>query len=112
VFRVSGLQGQSQSPLGEVSQMDGEMTPEGAIVVPQMVVGVTGPATNGQFCFGIHRCVLSAGAHAPGGLKTKMPSEKITTASRFSERIFSGTNGVPHICPPLARLAKHLSFSG
>jgi len=51
VFQVGCLQGQAQSPLGKVRQMDGEMAPESAMVIPQMVVGVAGSATNGQFCF-------------------------------------------------------------
>jgi hypothetical protein len=73
------------------------MAPPGAIVVPKMVVGVAGTATNGQFRMLIHLCVFPVGAHAPGGLDTKRPSI-IATASRIPGRTVSGTNSVPRIC--------------
>jgi hypothetical protein len=51
---IPGFQREPQSLFGEIGEMDGQMAPESAIIVPQVVVGVAGPAANGQFRMLIH----------------------------------------------------------
>jgi hypothetical protein len=98
VLDLSGAQREPQALLGEVGQVDRAVAPEGAVVIPEMVVGVAGLATDGQFRFLIHRCMLS-GAHAPGGAENKKAAGQITTASGFQgEYFFSNPRGSPHIC--------------
>jgi hypothetical protein len=111
---VVSFQGEPQTSLGEIGQVNGQMAPNGAMVVPQMVVGVARVATDGQFCFWIHRCVLFAGsARTRRGMKTKKPSDKFTTASGFQGEYFdSGTPkgsraSASDIAPAKAPLPSH-----
>ena len=54
-------QGQAQPLLGEIRQVDRQMAPEGAVVVPDMMVLVAGVAADRQFRLFVHGCVLSFG---------------------------------------------------
>jgi hypothetical protein len=54
VTRVMRFQRNAQALFLESGEVDGQMAPPGAIVVPKMVVGVAGTATNGQFRMLIH----------------------------------------------------------
>jgi hypothetical protein len=75
VLNIAGFQRYAQPLLAEVGQMDGEMAPEGAMVIPQMVVGVAGLATDGQFCFSTHTMrAFCWRARTRRGMKTKRPS--------------------------------------
>ena len=89
---IAGLKRKPQALLGEIRKMNGQMAPESAVIIPQVVVLVAGPAADGEFRILIHRCVHFVEAHAPGGLETKMPS-KIATASRFQGEHFREPTG-------------------
>jgi hypothetical protein len=68
------------------------MAPEGTIVIPEMVVGVAGPATDGEFRLLVHDCVLSVGAHAPRRAENTK-AVVVTTASGLQEEHFREPTG-------------------
>ena len=94
IVNIGGSEREPQSLLGEVGQVDREMAPEGAVIVPEVMVRVAWQATDGQFRDLVHAMCAVVGAHTPGGrLKTKTPSERIATASGFQGEYFD--SGAP-----------------
>jgi hypothetical protein len=92
VLNIAGFKRKPQASFGEIREMNSQMAPESAVIIPEVVVRIAGPAANGEFRILIHRCVHFVEAHAPGGLKTKKPSN-IATASRFQGEHFREPTG-------------------
>jgi hypothetical protein len=78
-----GVQRKPKPALGEVRQVEGDMAPPRAVIVPEMMIGVSAPAPCDRFDVCIHAFGFGCQHASEGGLKTKMPS-RITTASVFS----------------------------
>jgi hypothetical protein len=91
---IVGLERNAHPFLGEAGKMQGEMTPPGAVVVPQVMQRIVAAATNGELCVWIHNaCFPFFFRTHQEGPKTKKPSQLNWRRHQVSgENIFSETS--------------------
>ena len=103
MLNIVRAQGQPQPLLGEVRQVDRQMAPEGAVVIPDMMVLVARVAADRQFRLFVHRCVLSFWERThQEGLETKKPSAARDGIKIPGRTFFGNQRGSAHLPAALA----------